>query len=325
MSLLVLMSTCGFMLFAVSAAHLARSEASARESLAKVNAELRATHALLADNARMAERLRISRDLHDVLGHNLTSLTVHLDVADRLAQGASVRARSVRACDRGNAARRSARRGQPDPRSAGRSAGDVAVPDRRPAGSARRPHDSRRADGARSRARRCDPSLCPGADHEHAAPRAGARAFDRDPTIGRRRAVDRCPRRRPRRRSRSKDRDCPACANGSKRWAAALSSRARRVGDSACRDRFRRSEPLLDPCLPRRRSSAVSQRRACVARAVRRHRSRRGSRSRRSSRREGSRVSTGRPVAGRAHAATERRRSACRRSRANPPCRRLCC
>jgi signal transduction histidine kinase len=90
MSLLVLTSTCGFMLFAVSAAHLARSEASARESLAKVNAELHATHALLADNARMAERLRISRDLHDVLGHNLTSLTVHLDVADRLAQGASV-------------------------------------------------------------------------------------------------------------------------------------------------------------------------------------------------------------------------------------------
>jgi signal transduction histidine kinase len=90
MSLLVLVSTCGFELFAVSAAHLARSEASARQSLATVNAELRATHALLADNARMAERLRISRDLHDVLGHNLTSLTVHLDVASRLAQGAGV-------------------------------------------------------------------------------------------------------------------------------------------------------------------------------------------------------------------------------------------
>jgi signal transduction histidine kinase len=90
MSLLVLISTCGFMLFAVSAAHLARSEASARQSLAQANAELRATHALLADNARMAERLRISRDLHDVIGHNLTSLTVHLDVAGRLAQGASV-------------------------------------------------------------------------------------------------------------------------------------------------------------------------------------------------------------------------------------------
>ena len=90
MSVLVLVSTCGFELFAVSAAHLARSEASARQGLAKANAELRATHALLAENARMAERLRISRDLHDVLGHNLTSLTVHLDVADRLAQGAGV-------------------------------------------------------------------------------------------------------------------------------------------------------------------------------------------------------------------------------------------
>jgi signal transduction histidine kinase len=90
MSLLVLISTCGFELFAVSAAHLARSEACARQSLAQANAELRATHALLAENTRMAERLRISRDLHDVLGHNLTSLTVHLDVASRTAQGAAV-------------------------------------------------------------------------------------------------------------------------------------------------------------------------------------------------------------------------------------------
>jgi len=90
MSLLVLMSTCGFELFAVSAAHLARSEATARHSLAKANAELRATHAMLGQNARMTERLRISRDLHDVLGHNLTSLAVHLDVASRTAQGAGV-------------------------------------------------------------------------------------------------------------------------------------------------------------------------------------------------------------------------------------------
>jgi signal transduction histidine kinase len=90
MSLLVLVTTCGFSLFAVSAAHLARSEASARQSLAQANAELQATHALLAENARMSERLRISRDLHDVLGHNLTSLTVHLDVASRTAQGAGV-------------------------------------------------------------------------------------------------------------------------------------------------------------------------------------------------------------------------------------------
>lgn len=90
MSLLVLVSTCGFSLFALSAAHLARSEASARESLMRANAELRATQVFLADNTRMAERLKISRDLHDVLAHNLTSLAVHLDVAERLAQGDSV-------------------------------------------------------------------------------------------------------------------------------------------------------------------------------------------------------------------------------------------
>jgi len=90
MSLLVLVSTCGFELFAVSAAHLARSEAIARESLMRVNAELRATHALLAESTRMAERLKISRDLHDVIGHSLTSLTVHLDVAGRLTQGEGV-------------------------------------------------------------------------------------------------------------------------------------------------------------------------------------------------------------------------------------------
>jgi len=90
MSLLVLITTSGFELFAVSAAHLARSEATARESLARANAELRATQALLTESARMAERLRISRDLHDVLGHNLTSLTIRLDVASRLARGESV-------------------------------------------------------------------------------------------------------------------------------------------------------------------------------------------------------------------------------------------
>jgi signal transduction histidine kinase len=90
MPLLVFVSTCGFALFAVSAAHLARSEAGARESLTRANAELRAAHALLAESTRMTERLRISRDLHDVLGHNLTSMAVHLDVASRLAQGASV-------------------------------------------------------------------------------------------------------------------------------------------------------------------------------------------------------------------------------------------
>ena len=89
MSAVILVSSGGFQLFAISAAHLARSEASARERLAQVNAELNATQALLTESARMAERLRISRDLHDVMGHHLTSLHVHLDVAARTTEGQS--------------------------------------------------------------------------------------------------------------------------------------------------------------------------------------------------------------------------------------------
>ncbi|HEY4446016.1 MAG TPA: histidine kinase [Steroidobacteraceae bacterium] len=84
LSFLLLFMSCGFQAFAISAAHLARNEALARDELARVNAELRATQALMADNARVAERLRISRDLHDILGHCLTTLTIHLDVAGRL-------------------------------------------------------------------------------------------------------------------------------------------------------------------------------------------------------------------------------------------------
>jgi signal transduction histidine kinase len=87
MSLMVLLATAAFQLFAVSAAHLARSEAAAREELARANAELKATHVLLTESARMSERLQISRDLHDVMGHHLTTLHLHLDVASRVADG----------------------------------------------------------------------------------------------------------------------------------------------------------------------------------------------------------------------------------------------
>jgi len=76
-----------FQLFALGAAHLAVSESRAREDLARVNAELTALQALLAESARIGERLRISRDLHDSLGHALTALSLQLEVASHLAQG----------------------------------------------------------------------------------------------------------------------------------------------------------------------------------------------------------------------------------------------
>ncbi len=87
MNWLVLITTFGFEFFALSAAHLVRREAEARAKLARVNDELRATQALVSESVRMAERVRISRDLHDVLGHNLTSLALHLDVAERTTDG----------------------------------------------------------------------------------------------------------------------------------------------------------------------------------------------------------------------------------------------
>ncbi len=87
LSLLILFIACGFQVFAITAAHLARSEAQARDELIRLNGELRATQALMAESARMSERLRISRDLHDILGHNLTTLAIHLEVASRLVRG----------------------------------------------------------------------------------------------------------------------------------------------------------------------------------------------------------------------------------------------
>lgn len=77
----------GFQAFAAASSALAISEGQARTNLARANAELTATRELLAESSRTSERLRISRDLHDTLGHHLTALSLQLDVATRLSQG----------------------------------------------------------------------------------------------------------------------------------------------------------------------------------------------------------------------------------------------
>ena len=76
-----------FQVLAFWTAHLLGREAAAREGLAKALAELHATRAILAESHRMAERVRIARDLHDVLGHDLTALTLNLEVASHLVSG----------------------------------------------------------------------------------------------------------------------------------------------------------------------------------------------------------------------------------------------
>lgn len=68
----------GFQAFAALTMHYARSAEDARDRLARVNADLLATRALLADSSRDAERLRVARELHDVAGHKLTALRLNL-------------------------------------------------------------------------------------------------------------------------------------------------------------------------------------------------------------------------------------------------------
>lgn len=77
----------GFQMFAYTMASLATRERAAREQLTHAHSELLATRALLAESSRNEERLRISRDLHDSLGHHLTALSLQLDVASRLTDG----------------------------------------------------------------------------------------------------------------------------------------------------------------------------------------------------------------------------------------------
>lgn len=74
-------------LFAFMSGVVALRQNESRDELRKVNSELRATQALLADNTRIAERVRIARELHDLVGHHLTALTLNLEVATHLVEG----------------------------------------------------------------------------------------------------------------------------------------------------------------------------------------------------------------------------------------------
>jgi signal transduction histidine kinase len=77
----------GISLFAFMSGVVSLSQHIARDALRRVNSELQATQALLADNTRIAERVRIARELHDVVGHHLTALTLNLEVATHLVDG----------------------------------------------------------------------------------------------------------------------------------------------------------------------------------------------------------------------------------------------
>jgi signal transduction histidine kinase len=68
---------------------VASQQAQQREAQRRLNSELRATRALLAESSRIAERMRIARDLHDLIGHHLTALSLNLEVASHLTNEAA--------------------------------------------------------------------------------------------------------------------------------------------------------------------------------------------------------------------------------------------
>jgi signal transduction histidine kinase len=77
----------GFSSFTFATSLVARGQAQAREEQRRLNSELRATRVLLAESSRVNERTRISRELHDLLGHHLTALSINLEVATHLVDG----------------------------------------------------------------------------------------------------------------------------------------------------------------------------------------------------------------------------------------------
>ena len=76
------------MLVAFSMGYIARLARQSRDRLQDANALLRATEQKLADAERDAERMRIARDLHDNVGHQLTAINLHLELGMRRASKA---------------------------------------------------------------------------------------------------------------------------------------------------------------------------------------------------------------------------------------------
>lgn len=77
----------GFSVFSFIISLVAFKQQNAKEELRMLNTELKATQVLLADSSRINERLRISRELHDLIGHHLTALTLNLEAASHMTDG----------------------------------------------------------------------------------------------------------------------------------------------------------------------------------------------------------------------------------------------
>ncbi len=89
-ALLSLLPIVGFQAFAAMTGLYAVRAERAREALMLAHGEVLATRELLSESTRSEERLRLSRELHDVAGHKLTALKLNLA---RLARDPALGAR----------------------------------------------------------------------------------------------------------------------------------------------------------------------------------------------------------------------------------------
>jgi len=76
-----------FNMFAIIAVNTAKNEREAREEAQDINRRLVSTQALLSEATKQNERVRIARNIHDLLGHHLTALTINLQVASIKSEG----------------------------------------------------------------------------------------------------------------------------------------------------------------------------------------------------------------------------------------------
>ena len=210
----------GFSGFVFVTSLVARQQAQAREEQRRLNAELRATRALLAESARINERTRISRELHDLLGHHLTALSLNLEVAGHLVEG--------KAQEHVNQAHTLAKLLLSDVREAvsqlreercDRPGGDAAAAGRKRAGLEIAHGHAAAVPARRSRARARAAALHAGNHHQRGAPRQAQRNCGLSYRAGRRHGAPAGARRRPRRgAAQPRATACAACASGSTLW-----------------------------------------------------------------------------------------------------------
>jgi len=84
-------------LLLVFSAQALRKQAHTSEALTQMNRELRSAQAIIAKNVRDAERLRISRELHDAWGHELTALGLQLEIASHVPEPGRAKAHVMQA------------------------------------------------------------------------------------------------------------------------------------------------------------------------------------------------------------------------------------